>query len=322
VSESRNTATDLERLVGRVRALGNTAVGLANELATRSGASKDAIGREQYEPVVNAWADLDQSMSNLRDVTDQVQTEASALGELAARIRADGPPALDGQWAGVIGATDDAQRISSGIGASLDALLASNAVFADLTNALRSFAASVDALEAAQSDQAGMLLVPWTTLKDDVDLVAWLDERVLGDAQGVYPEPTKQHVGAGLALIVEADGLLAERAVEYASTVVAGAADKLESHYRTLEGYRREDPQRKRDEAARNADDRMRDNQDLQSALISAREARAALAAGRVSQAAGSRSEHAALVHFKNAWLHALGAGASVERALTAGGVK
>ncbi len=103
---------------------------------------------------------------------------------------------------------------------------------------------------------------------------------------------------------------------------MAGAADKLESRYRTVEGYRREDPQRKRDDAVRKADGRMRDNLDLQSALISAREARAALAAGRASQAAGSRSEHAAIVHFKNAWLHALGAGASAERALTAGGVK
>jgi hypothetical protein len=322
VSESRKTATDLERIVGRVRALGNTAVRLANDLAARSGASKEALGQEQYEPVVNAWADLDQSMSSLRDVADEAQSEASALGALAGQLRAQGPPALDAQWAGVIAATDDTQRLASGIGASLDALLASNAVFADITNALRSFAASVDALEAAQSDAAGMLYVPWTALKDDVDLVTWLDQRVLGDAEGVYPEPTKQRIGAALSLIVEADALLAERAVEYASTVVAGAADKLDDRYRKLEGYRKEDPQRKRDEAVQKAAGRMRDNMDLQSALISAREARAALAAGRLSQAAGSRSEYGALVHFKNAWLHALSGGASATRALAAGGVK
>lgn len=322
VSESRKTASNLEQLVGRIRSLGNAAVKLANELAARSGASKEALGREQYEPVVNAWADLDQSMSNLREVADQAQTEASALGALAGQIRAQGSPALDAQWAGVIAATDEAQRLASGIGGSLDALLASNAVFADLTNALRSFAASVDALEAAQNDAAGMLHIPWTVLKDDVDLVSWLDQRVLGDSGGVYPEPTKQHIGGALALVVEADALLAERAVEYASTAVAAAADKIEDHYRKLEGYRKEDPQRRRDDAIEKAAARMRDNMDVQSALISAREARAALAAGRSSQAAGPRSEHGALVHFKNAWLHALNGGASAMRALTAGGVK
>ena len=322
VSESRKTASELEQLVGRVKGLGTTAVKFANELASRSGASKEALGKEQYEPVVNVWADLDQSMSTLRSVADQAQTEAAALGAMADQIRAGGPPALDGHWAGVKTATDDAQRVASGIGASLDALLASNAVFADLTNALRSFAASVDTLEAARGDAAGMLHVPWTVLKDDVDLMSWLDERVLGDEAGVYPESTKERIGGALSLVVEADALLAERAVEHISTVVAGAVDRLEDRYRTLEGYRKEDPQRRRDEAIQKADARMRDDLDLQSALISARAARAALAAGASSRAAGSRSEHDALVHFKNAWLHALSGGASAGRALAAGGSK
>jgi len=322
VSESRKTATDLERLTGRVRTLGNAAVRLANELATRSGASKEAVGREQYEPVVNAWADLDRSMTSLRDVADQTQGEAAALGALVAQIRADGPPALDGQWAGVIESTDDAQRIASGITGSLDALLASNAVFADLTNALRSFAASVSALEAAQNDDAGMLHIPWAIFQNDVDLMSWLDHHVLADSGGVYPEPTKQRIGSALALIVEADALLAERAVEYASAGIAGAVDKLDTHYRKLEGYRKEDPQRKRDEAVQKAAERMLDNMDLQSALISAREARAALAAGLASRDAGPRSEYEALVHFKNAWLHALSGGASATGALTAAGAK
>lgn len=322
VSESRKTALDLERLVGRVKSLGNSSVALANDLAARSGSSKEALGRGQHEPAVNAWADLDQAMSSLTAVAEQAQAEAATLGALVDQIRAAGPPTLDEQWAGVKRATDDAQRLASGIGASLDALLASNAVFADLTNALKSFAASVDALEAAPSDEAGMLHIPWAVLKDDVDLVAWLDHRVLGDTEGVYPEPTRQHIGNATALIVEADALLAERAVEHASTAVAAAVDRLEGHYRNLEGYRREDSQRRRDEAVRNAAERMLDNAEFQSALISAREARAALAAGRSSQAAGARSERGALVHFKNAWLHALNAGASAAGALTAAGVK
>jgi hypothetical protein len=322
VSPSRKTAADLERLVGRVRALGNEAVRLANDLAARSGASKDAVGREQYEPVVNAWADLDKSMTDLRDVAEQAQEQASALGALVGTIRADGPPSLDAPWAGVIADTDEAQRIARGIGVSLDALLASNAVFADLTNALRSFAASVSALDAAQNDDAGMLHVPWTAFKDDVDLVAWLGQRVIADTAGVYPEPTKQHIAAALHLIVEADELLAERGVEYASASIAGAVDKLDDRYRKLEGYRKEDPQRKRDEVVQKADARMRENLDIQAALISAREARAALAAGMSSQEAGPHFERDALVHFQNAWLHSLNGGASATRALAAGGAR
>jgi conjugal transfer/entry exclusion protein len=322
VSESRETAADLERLVGRVKALGVTAARLAGDLASKTASSKTAVGREQYDPVVNAWAELDQTITQLRDTADQAQEQASALGSLAAGIREQAPPSLDAEWAGVLATTNEAQRLASGIGASLDALIASNAVFADLTNALKSFAASVTALEAAPVEADGLARIPWTLFKDDVDLVAWLDQRVIRDTAGVYPEATKRRIADGLRHVVVADGLLAERAVEYGSTAVAGTADRVEAHYLTIEGYRRGDPQRKRDEATQKAADRMRENMDLQSSLISAREARAALAAGRASQAAGAGSEYQALVHFKNAWLHALNGGDSGLRALAAAGVR
>jgi hypothetical protein len=180
----------------------------------------------------------------------------------------------------------------------------------------------VTALEAAPVEADGLARIPWTLFKDDVDLVAWLDQRVIRDTAGVYPEATRRRIADGLRHVVVADGLLAERAVEYGSTAIAGAADRVEAHYLTIEGYRKGDPQRKRDEAMQKAADRMRENLDLQSSLISAREARAALAAGKASQAAGAGSEYQSLVHFKNAWLHALNGGDSGLRALAAAGVR
>ena len=322
VSESRKMASDLERLVALMRGRGTEAVGLANELASRSGASKDAMGREDYEPAANTWADLDRYVTALNTAADAAEADAAELGTLAARIRAYQARSIDAEWASVVAATGDATRLAQEMRASLGALVASNAVFADLTNALKSFAASVDALGAVQADEAGMAYVPWTTLKDDVDVVAWLNEKVLTDEAGVYPEGTKARIGAGLGSVVKADGLLAERAVEHASTAVAAAADRLEAHYRKLEGYTASASSREKREATEKAAERMLESAEMQSALTSAREARAALAAGRASEAAGRGSEHDALVHFKNAWLHALNAGASAGQALSAAGAK
>ncbi|MBM3308277.1 MAG: hypothetical protein FJY74_08125 [Candidatus Eisenbacteria bacterium] len=317
-SESRKTSATLKRRVGRLGALGASAGRIGTALSARSDASKAAMSREEYEPMASAWLDLDRLVSELTTVADQAQEEASALGDLAVALRAQSPSALAQPWAAVKTITDDALRWASQVDGSVDALLAANAVFADLTTALRTAAATQQALEAVEVEATGVAHIPWTVLRDDAELVVWLNRQVLDEGRTAYPAETKRRIGAGLALVVEAERLLAERATEYASAAVAGAADRLEDHYKAVEGYRKEDSQRRRDEAVQRAAVRMRNNMLMQSALLSARESRAALAAGRSAAMPMSRYGQDAIGHFRNAWLHALSSGDAALRALAA----
>jgi hypothetical protein len=116
---------------------------------------------------------------------------------------------------------------------------------------------------------------------------------------------------------VQANSILAERAVEHMSTVVSSAIDALEEIYLREGGYSNELSENRRRDIFEDADRKLRENLDLATAKIAAKEARASVARGRQHTAGGTYVD--ALYHYHNAWLHSLNAGASALRAVRAG---
>jgi hypothetical protein len=118
--------------------------------------------------------------------------------------------------------------------------------------------------------------------------------------------------------LLTADGILAERAVEHASTEVSRVQDALEKHYEAVVGYDENDPERRRNEAMSKIDLAIRSNEEMDRARVLARGARAALDAGTADQGRGAGRETEALTRYVSAWSQSLEAGASAERALGA----
>ncbi len=184
---------------------------------------------------------------------------------------------------------------------------------------------SVDALSAAP-EADGNLYIPWTVMKGDWELAVDLKERVLDEPAGQVEdyvggeanEETKADIAALLVYQVRANEILAERAVEHTSTLVAEAAITLEEFYLDREHYSDNLRKREKKRVLEQVAKIMRENMELASAKISARAARASLASAREHDARGAGSEVDALHDYHNAWLHSLNAGAAAQRSIKA----
>jgi hypothetical protein len=186
---------------------------------------------------------------------------------------------------------------------------------------------SVDALRAAP-DADGNLYIPWAVMKNDWELAHDLRGRVIGESAGqaatgehdgeyvgqAATQQTKARIGALLVHQVDANAILAERAVEHTSTSVAEAVDTLEEFYLDRAGYSDDLKDRRKAKVFQEVDGKLRENLELGSAKISIKSARAALALGRAYDARGAGSEIDALHNYMNAWLHCLNAGAAAQR--------
>ncbi|MFH1865821.1 MAG: hypothetical protein ABIK85_08050, partial [Candidatus Eisenbacteria bacterium] len=195
--------------------------------------------------------------------------------------------------------------------------------------------ASVDALSAPPAAD-GYLYIPWTVMRSDWELARDLTERVLegprdepaggehgddhaghehaylGDAMG---EEARARIGALLGDQVEANAMLAERAVEHMSTHVARAEDALEKLYYEREGYSDGLDEKRKSAVLQQVDRDLRQSMDLVAAKMSARAARDAFDRGLAHDALGAGGEVDALYNYNNTWLHCLNAGASAQRA-------
>jgi hypothetical protein len=127
-------------------------------------------------------------------------------------------------------------------------------------------------------------------------------------------EETRRRIRALYSYQVEANGILAERAVAYTSMMVGRAVDTLEAHYKKEADYSSEDDQRRQLRALAGVDERLRENMPLVSARLSATGARVALERGDELASMGAGHELDALYQYQNAWLHSLNAGDAAQR--------
>ncbi|MEA3409544.1 MAG: hypothetical protein U9Q95_04275, partial [Candidatus Eisenbacteria bacterium] len=133
----------------------------------------------------------------------------------------------------------------------------------------------------------------------------------VGDAA---TEQAKARISALFVHQVDANAMLAQRAIEHTSTLVAEAMDTLEQLYTDRAGYSDDLNAKRKEKVFEQVDEDLRENMELMSAKMSARAARAALALGRTYDARGAGSEVDALYSYNNAWLHCLNAGAAAQR--------
>jgi hypothetical protein len=129
-------------------------------------------------------------------------------------------------------------------------------------------------------------------------------------------DETRRNIRALYAYQVEANGILAERAVSHTSMVVGRAVDRLEDFYKAEEDYDPSEDERHQREALAKVDESLRENLPLASARMSAAGGRAALIEGDKEAEGGTGHEIDALYQYYNAWLHSINAGSSAQRAV------
>ncbi len=323
---ARGMMTRFESLVGSVTAGGEAAAGLAAELAASRAHLEQAVTQGDLGRIAELSPDIIATSGRLDAVCGAVAVEARDLGALVDSLSLDSPELLVDRWADASRAAADAGGPAQRTGPALESMSGVLHILVELGGLLDVAVVSVDALSAAP-EADGNLYISWTAMKSDWELAHDLAERVLDESTGQAPEGEHEYVGGAAteqakarirALLVhqvEANVLLAERAVEHTSTLVAEAADTVEELYLDQAGYTNDLNDKRKANVLEQVDSSLRENMELMSAKMSAKAARAALAVGRAHGARGVGSEIDVLHNYQNAWLHCLNAGASALRA-------
>jgi len=324
---ARGMMTRFENLVNRVAAGGDAAAELAAELAATREDLEQAIAEGNLGRIAEFSPGIIETSGQLDAVCAAVAVGARDLGALVDSLSVDSAELLVDRWADASRAAADAGGPAQRTGPALESMSGVLHILVELGELLEVAVTSVDALSAAPEADRN-LYIPWRVMKSDWELAVDLKVRILDGSAGqaaegehdheyvghAVSEETKADIGALIVHQVRANEILAERAVEHTSTLVAEAAITLEEFYLDREGY--SDNLRKRHKAKvlEQVAKLMRENMELASANISARAARASLASGREHDARGADSEIDALRYYHNAWLHSLNAGAAAQR--------
>ncbi len=323
--KSRAMATDLERVIRALGDLGNRSLRMGSDVDRGTEPVAGANGVD-YVRVAENTASVMNAVADLALVAAEAESAAVELERLVWTVR-DGRGVTSGsrvdeEWEAVQSATSEVRRLASRIGPAVTTLEASNFTFIGLMHAVDGMSQQVDLIESLPVDARDMQRLPWSAMLSDIAVVEPLKVEVLAptEAAGGYPQEALDEIKALLQPVVESNRLLAERAIEYATTQVATHEDRIVSTYRTVVGYAEAGSDRDRESAREQVDVLLRTNMQLQNALVSARSAREWYALGVSSQMNGYCSENEALIAYKNAWLHALNAGAAAQRALQEAG--
>ncbi len=323
--KSRDVATDLERVIRALGDLGNRSLRMGRDIDHGTEPVADDGGID-YVRVAENTASVMNAVAELNLVAAEAESVAVELEQLVWTIR-DGRGVtkgsrVDEEWEAVQSATSEVRRLTSRISPAVTTLQGSNTTFIGLMHAVDGMSRQVELIESLQEDARHMKSLPWEAMRTDIAVVEPLKVDVLipAEARGSYPQAALDEIKTLLLPVVESNRLLAERAIEYVTTRVAMHEDRIVSTYRAVVGYTDAATDRDRESAREQVDVLLRTNMQLQSALISARSAREWYAIGVSHQMNGYCSENEALIAYKNAWLHALNAGAAAQRALQEAG--
>ena len=324
---SRGLMVRFESLVNRVTAGGDAAAGFAAELAADREHLEQAVTQGNLGRIAELSPGIIETSGRIDAVCGTVAAEAQELSALIDSLSVDSAELLVDTWAEALRAASHAGEPAKRTGPALESMSDVLHILVELGGLLGLAETSVDALRAAP-DADGNLYISWTVMKNDWELAHDLSARVLdgspgqaatGEDAGEYvghaaTGQTKARIGALLVHQVEANAILAERAVEHTSTSVAEAEDTIEELYLNREGYSDDLSDKRKAKVFQQVDGKLRESLELGSAKISIRSARAALALGRAFDARGAGSEIDALHNYMNAWLHCLNAGAAAQR--------
>ena len=316
--KSRPTTDDLERIVNTLSEIGGRALRLGRDIDM--GMEPLEGGETDYSTMAESATRLTSAMSGLMLEAAASDTAAVELEQLVWEIR-DGAAVqnqqrLDVEWEKVQMAASEIRRLAARIGPAVDALSSSNRTFVGLTRSVAEMSEQVDTFSALPADADGARHMPWSLIGASIGIVEDLETEVLEPEGDNFPVESLSRLRGLIRGIVEAERMLAERAVEFASTNVAGAEDRFETKYRSDAGYDSSASERQQGKALDDVAARFRRNSDLQTAHTSARACRAWLADGNSKQAAGHGSEIDALTSYSHVWGHALIAGTSADLAL------
>jgi hypothetical protein len=316
--QSRKVAADLERTVDRMVELGRSAKTQASQLSGSARQMGEALKRKDYAGIVGSSAVMARSTDDLAGLAAATEEAATALEKAVWQIREGGATSLEDHWAQVLLETSEARRLVAKMEPSVAFMKTSAGLLAGMAGALQVVVQAPSLMTSAKPDEAGAYHIPWTVFQSDVKIATNVNEGFLGGADEEYPQSARASVQGLLGKMVTADRLLAERAVEYTSTEVGRALDRLEDRYKKATGFGENDNDRQRAEALQKVDLALRGNRDLDAARVSARAARATLDDGKAKEEQGHGFEAEALTQYQNAWAHALNAGAAAAKALGA----
>ena len=324
---ARGMMTRFESLVGSVSAGGEAAAALAAELATVQGHLEQAVAQGDLGRIAELSPGIIETSRRVDAVCGTVAAEAQDLGALVDSLSIDSSELLVDRWADASRAAEDSRQPARATGPALDSMSGVLHILIELGGLLEAAVTSVDALNVAPAPD-GNLYIPWTVMRDDWELARNLEERVLDESTGqaaeseheseyvghAATEQAKVRIRALLVHQVEANAILAGRAVEHMSILVAEAVDTVEELCLDRAGYSDDLNDKRKAKVLEQVDSDLRESMELMSAKMSAKAARAALAVGRTYGARGVRSEVNALYNYQNAWLHCLNAGAAAQR--------
>ena len=330
---ARGMMTRFERLVGSVTAGGEAAEGLAIELSAARAHLEQAVEQGDLGRISELSPGVIETSGRIDAVCGTIAIEARELGALIDSLSIDSSELLVDRWADASRAAADSREPVQRTGPALTSMSEVLHILVELGGLLDVAVTSTDALAAAPGTD-GNLYISWTVLRDDWQLVHDLKERVLeqsteqaadgeDDQAGEYvgdaaTEQAKARISALFTHQVDANAMLAQRAIEYTSTLVAEATDTLERLYTDKAGYSDDLNAKRKAKVFEQVDKDLREDMELGSAKMSARAARTALALGRAFDARGAGSEVDALYNYNNAWLHCLNAGAAAQRSTAA----
>ncbi|MBD3366675.1 MAG: hypothetical protein GF405_00705 [Candidatus Eisenbacteria bacterium] len=310
--ESRKIAREFEDTVDRLLALGQAADRIGGELSSSARAGRRALDKGEYSSIAESAVTINQATANLGTVANEVVAKADELEEIVWEIRESGSTLLDAEWDQVLLATSEARRLAARIVPALEEARTSSLAFGGMATALQEILGTLDMVEDAPR-QNGHYAVPWKVFLRDQEVVGDMVQGIL-EMEGL-DEIVTTRVSDLARRIVMADRLLVEYGVYYTGNYVAGVRDDIEARYREDAGYSDNDPQSERLDVLEEVDRRLREDLELQTALFAATSMRTAFASGQAAEGGAIGSERTALSHYKNAWLHALNAGAMVDRA-------
>jgi hypothetical protein len=324
---ARGMMRRFESSVNRVTDGGAAAAGFAAELAAEREHLEQAVTQGDLGRIAELSPGILETSGRIDVVCGTVAAGARELSALIDSLSIDSAELLVDRWAEAARSADHVGEPAQRTGPALESMSDVLHILVELGGLLDVAEISVDALRAAP-DADGNLYIPWAVMKNDWELAHDLRGRVIGESAGqaatgehddeyvgqAATQQTKARIAALLVHQVDANAILAERAVGHTSTSVAEAMDTLEELYLDRAGYSDDLKDRRKAKVFQEVDGKLRENLELGSAKISIKSARAALALGRAYDARGAGSEIDALHNYMNAWLHCLNAGAAAQR--------
>ncbi len=335
---ARGMMARFEGLVDRVTVGGDASAQLAAALAADQRQLEQAVEQGSSIQIAELAPRVVETSARIDAVCATVAADARNLGALVDSLGATSGELLFDKWTEASRAVAASGEPSTKTGPALESMSGVLDLLVGLGELLEPSVASVAAMSASPAAD-GYLYIPWTVMKGDWELARDLTERVLteprdetakGDEDNGHADHEHQYlggamsveararIGALLAYQVEANAMLAERAVEHASTRVARAEDATEELYYAREGYSDGLDEKRKSTVLAQVDRNLRQSLDLVAAKMSARAARDAFDRGLSHDARGAGGEVDALYNYQNAWLHCLNAGASALRATKA----